>query len=458
MSAALQPAAESAAPVQPKPPVLVPFRQHKGRNRIKRYLLIAIVIAGVAGAGTWVARRTYKTLAPSAAVAVPTTTVKRSDITLTVAAKGNLRGGNSEMLTAPLTGGGEMHITQLKKTGELVKVGEPVVEFDPTDQEFKLKEAEADLAESKLKVVQAQAQSEADTEEARYALQKAESDVRTSEFDVRKNPILPAITARQNDLLLQASKDRAAQLRTDLANRGDTNAAAIAVQKAAVSKAEIQVATARKNIDAMVVKAAHAGYVAIRPNQSGNFFFGGMTLPDYQIGDTVRGGMAVAEIPDLKNWEVGASFGELDRGHLSVGQPVSIDVVALPEHKFTGKIADLGGTAGPPWNRHFECKIHLDNPSPDLHPGMSVRVVVTTDTLNKVLWIPAQALFESGSRTYVFVPSGGGFVSRDVKLARRSESRAILTDLPEGQVVALSDPEAESKKKESGARGPALPR
>ncbi len=427
-------------------------------SKTRRYILTVVFLVAITAAGAWLYARSGKMPGQTSAISLPTTVVKRSDITLDVSARGSLRGGNSELLTAPLTGGGEMHITELKKTGELVKVGELVVAFDPTDQEYKLKESQADLAESKLKVTQAEAQSEADTEEARYALQKAESDVKVAGLDVRKNAILPAITAKQNDLLLKASNDRAAQLQKDLANRGDTNAAAIAVQKAAVTKSEIQVATAQKNIDALVVKAAHAGYVAIRPNQSGNFFFGGMTLPDYQVGDTTRGGVAVAEIPDLNNWEVAATFGELDRGHLSVGQPVTIDVIALPNKKFQGKVADLGGTAGPPWNCHFECKIHLDNPSLELHPGMSVRVVVVTDQLRQVLWLPAQAVFESGSRTYVYVPNGGGFTSRDVKLVRRSESRVILDGLPEGQVVALSDPESESKKKEAGARGPALPK
>jgi len=207
-----------------------------------------------------------------------------------------------------------------------------------------------------------------------------------------------------------------------------------------------------------VVKAAHEGYVALRPNQSGNFFFGGMKLPDFQLGDTVRGGMAVAEIPDLKNWEIAANFGELDRGHLSPGQTVAIEVVAIPDKKFSGKVADLGSTIGPPWNRHFETKIHLDNPSPELRPGMSVRIVVTTDVLPNALWLPSQAVFESGSRTYVYVPNAGDFVARDVKLLRRSESQVVVGGLAEGQVVALSDPEQESKKKEGGARGPALPK
>lgn len=447
-------------PLVAKQPVSRPPspRQQAGRQRLLKRLLIWISVGAVLAGAGWTGLRMYKTVAPAASATIPTTKVKRSDLTLTVAARGSLRGGNSEILTAPLTGGGEMHITLLRKTGELVKVGETVVEFDPTDQEYKLKEAESDLAENKLKVTQAEAQASADTEEARYLLQKAESDLRVAVFDVRKNPILPAITARQNDLAFQASRDRAAQLASDLKNRGATTTAAIAVQKAAVAKAEIQVAMARKNIDALTVKATHEGYVAIRSNQSGNFFFGGMTLPDYQVGDTTRGGVAIAEIPDLKNWEIAASFGELDRGHLSPGQPVDIEVVALPDKKFTGKVSDLGGTSGPPWNRHFETKIHLDNSSLDLRPGMSVRIVVTTDILPKALWLPAQAVFESGSRTYVFVPSGEGFVSHDVKLLRKSESQVVIADLAEGQIVALADPEQNSKKKETGARGPALPK
>lgn len=423
----------------------------------KPLLVIGALALALAGAG-WEALHMYRTVAPLAASTVPTTTVKRGDLTLTVAARGALRGGNSEMLTAPLTGGGEMHITFLRKTGDPVKAGDTVVEFDPTDQEYKLKEAQADLAENKLKVEQAEAQSVADTEEARYALEKAESDLRVAQFDVRKNAILPAITAHQNELALDAAQTRAAQLRKDLENRGATTAAALAVQKAAVAKAEIQVSMAQKNIDALVVKAAHDGYVALRPNQSGNFFFGGMKLPDFQLGDTVRAGMAVAEIPDLKNWEIAANFGELDRGHLLPGQTVAVEVVALPDAKFTGKVADLGSTTGPPWNRHFETKIRLDNPSPALRPGMSVRIVVTTDVLPQALWLPSQAVFETGSRTYVYVPGGGGFVARDVKLLRRSESQVVLDGLAEGQVVALSDPEQESKKKEGGARGPALPK
>ncbi len=72
----------------------------------------------------------------------------------------------------------------------------------------------------------------------------------------------------------------------------------------------------------------------MQPNTVTNIIYGGMQLPPFQLGDTVRAGMAVAQIPDLKNWEVSANIGELDRGHLSTGQKVNIAVVALPGKQF----------------------------------------------------------------------------------------------------------------------------
>ena len=45
---------------------------------------------------------------------VPSAAVKRGDITFTVAAKGELQGGNSEMLTAPMIGGVDMSNRQQK--------------------------------------------------------------------------------------------------------------------------------------------------------------------------------------------------------------------------------------------------------------------------------------------------------------------------------------------------------
>lgn len=446
------PAPASIPPVATEP--APPAAPRRWLRRTIRIAVILVLLAAAVAALIWEGHHMYITVKPVADTTIPITSVKRSDVTLTVSAKGDLRGGNSEVLSAPLTTGAELHITMLRKTGELVKTGDPVVEFDSTDQEFKLKESEADLAEANMKVEQAKSQAAAQLEEDNYSTEAAESAVKLAEYDVRKNPIMPAIQARQNDLALKAAQDRLDQIHQDIGSRKETNAAAIKVQEAAVGKAQVEVDTAKRNIEALTLKAHRDGYVSVKQNMSGNFFMEGMSLPYYQIGDSVRAGMAVAEIPDLKNWELVATIGELDRGHIAIGQKVDVTVIALPGHPFHGHVKDLGGTGGPPWDRHFECRMQLDDPVPELRPGMSVRIVVTTDVLRGALWIPAQALFESGSRTYVFTPSGSGFAPHDVKLVRRSESQVVIEGLNEGQTVALANPEQQALRKPAAQASP----
>jgi multidrug efflux pump subunit AcrA (membrane-fusion protein) len=375
--------------------------------------------------------------------------VKRGDVTFTVAAKGELQGGNTEMLTAPMTGGGPVAITELRESGDLVKQGDTVVQFDTTEQTFKFREAEADVAEAEQQVVQAQAESEAKGEEARYALLQARSEMKIAELEMRRNELLSKIAARQNELALAAATDKVRQLEHDLNDRIAAAKAGIAIQEAARSKAKVAAETARRNIESMTLKAKSSGYVARQQNMEGNFRWGSY-LPALQVGDTVRAGMAVAQIPDLHNWEATARIGELDRGHLAVGQQAQIGVIALPNQALNGKIKSIGGTTGPPWDRHFETKLTIEAPSPALRPGMSIRLTITTDTAKGVLWLPGQALFESDGRKYVYVQApNGSFTPKDVKLVRRSETRVVIEGLGEGQLVALANPEDMKKKQDS---------
>jgi hypothetical protein len=129
-------------------------------------------------------------------------------------------------------------------------------------------------------------------------------------------------------------------------------------------------------------------------------------------------------------------------------------VIAVPNRSFTGHVKDIGGTTGQPWDRHFECKITLDNASPELRPGMSATIVVTTEEMHNVLWLPAQALFESDGRTFVYARSGTGFAPKDVSLVRRNESKIVIQGLPEGQEVALANPAEMAKKKPGTSGGP----
>ncbi len=433
---------------------LVPEKKAEGKAPKRRRWLAPLLLITVLGLVTFGGIRIYRSLSTAAKNSeVPTAKVQRGDVTLTITSRGQLQGGNPQRLAAPMTGGAEMHITQLRKTGEEVKPGEVVVQLDTAEQQFRLQEAEADLAEAAQNLIKAKAQREAEQEEDHYALLKAQTDVQLAALDVRKNPLLAAIAAKENDLALEGARDHLKQTEQNLNNRKRTGEAGIAIQEAARAKAEAQGTTARQNIEAMTLHAERAGYVAVKENTNTNFFFTGMVLPFFQVGDAVRPGMEIAEIPDLRNWEVVAKISELDRGHLQPGNPVSITIIAAPDRQFHGRVKDLGGMTGNFWDRHFECKISLDDPIEQLRPGMSATAVVTTDQLRQVLSLPTQALFESDGKTFVYVRAGDAFTAKDIKLVRRNEMRAVVDGLKEGETVALANP-LEMNKNEPGKASP----
>jgi multidrug resistance efflux pump len=411
----------------------------------RRLLVLAAVLAVLAAIAWGAIRLVARVTASTAAVELPTTRVKRGRVTITVAARGELQGGNSEMLTVPQTGGNTVAIAYLREPGELVEAGDVVVEFDTTQQEYNLREAEADLAEAGQQVIKAEADGQALDEETRYQVESTTADVKLAELEIRKNPLLAAIVARQNALALDAANNRQHQAGQDLNNKKATAAAGVAIQQAALNKAKVMMDIAQKTIDGMTLKAKTSGYVNIQQNSNLMIAYYGMTLLPYQLGDNVNAGMAVAQIPDLKTWEVSAQVGELDRGHLTPGQQVSVAVVALAGKSFPGHVKNIGGTGGSAWNRHFECRIALDQASPELRPGMTSNLVITVESLDNVTWVPSQALFESDGRSFVYLRTPSGFMPHDVTLVRRSESQVVLTGISEGALIAMSNPDQQSK-------------
>ena len=143
----------------------------------------AIIAAGF-GIGRGL-RVTVATLAEPGDGSVPTTTVRRSDVAIEVSTRGELQGGGARPLIVPRAGVAELPITFLRSTGDLVDAGDVVAAFDPSGQQFDLREAEADLEEARQQQIKAEA-------EAFVALEKARLEVVTSEADVKVSAARPA--------------------------------------------------------------------------------------------------------------------------------------------------------------------------------------------------------------------------------------------------------------------------
>jgi hypothetical protein len=144
---------------------------------------------------------------------------------------------------------------------------------------------------------------------------------------------------------LEEAKRRLKQLESDITSRQEQALAEIAVLRETRNKSMIDVQREKARIAQTKLLSPMTGLVAIRQNRGQGFFFPGMQLPDIREGDTLQPGMPVADVLDLSEFEIVARVGELDRANLHEGQDVSIQLDAVPDKRFRGKVKTMSGSA-----------------------------------------------------------------------------------------------------------------
>ena len=429
---------------------------------IKRTIVLLIVAGAIVASGFGIAtglRAAISALADVDDGAVPTTAVRRADVNIEVTARGELQGGGARTLIVPRAGTAELPITFLRDTGDVVAEGDVVAQFDPSGQQYDLIQAEADLEEARQQLIKAQADAFVALEKARLDVATTQDDLEISRLDQLENQFLGKIQQRRNQIAMEQATNKHEQAVRDLAHREATKDTGIGGQKAAVQEAQAKADTARQTMASLTLRAPTSGYVQLAENTNGlSVIFMGMQIPTFQLGDAARPGQTVARIPDMSAWEVSTQIPETDRAFLAVGQSATISPKAMPGRSFKGRISVLGGSAGSAWNRTFNSRIALDDADDGLRPGMSVDVTIRVETLSNVLWLPAQAVFEREGRWFVYRQAADGYITHPVTVVRRTESQAVVNGIDEGVTVALAQPGQRSKTSRSGGPLGALPK
>src|ERR1700691_1579265 len=424
------------------------------RRRAIAWGAFAVIL--LSGIGVVAAARRSRITAPEDEI--PVSQVKRGDLDLKVVATGELRATHTVTLTAPPVGGGALQITRLSHTGVAVKKGDVVVEFDPSEQRYKLDQNRSELLQADQEITKAKADAAVLAAQDKVALLKARFDVRRAELDVQKNELVSAIDGKKNQLALEQAQRVLAELEQDIQSHTASGEATIYLAQEKRNKAKLAMDQAQENIDKMRVPAAIDGLVSIEKNRdaSGGFFFDGMTLPDYREGDQVEAGSSIAEVIDSREVEIACKINEHDRSNIKAGQPAEIEFDALPGQIFHGSVKTVGGMSMKQfWEQDtggkFDDTIQLPNSDARLRPGLTAQVVIRGEDRKSALYIPRQALFLKDGKRVVYVKSVNGFEPREVKIQNESESRAAIEGLNVGSEVALVDPTAPRKASSSSA-------
>ena len=432
------------------------------RGRIVLLVTVAVLLVGGWFSARVLLSSTAGLMAETGPV-VPTTRLARGSIVLTVHMQGDLRASRQMALTAPSVGG-NLRILTVLDNGTAVAKDDVIMEFDPADQQYALEQAESELLEADQEILKRRADVQAQEASDKVAVLTAQFDVRRAELDAAVDvDLIPSNEHKIRQVELQESKRRFEKVQQDVSHRAVTSKASLAVLEERRTKARLSAERARMNMDNLVVKAPIDGFVSVRENQdaSGGFFFSGMTLPVYRAGDTVFSGRPIADVFEIKTMEIRARVNEQERANVSPGQTARVECDALPGVVLDAKVTAVAGLGRPDMRagplRQFEVTLELPKPDPRMRPGTSVRVIIQGQSLDNVLLLPRQSLFDKDGKLIVYVRAadGAAFEAREVKVLHRTESHVVIEGLEAGTEVALVPPDAASRA--SGASAPATP-
>lgn len=193
---------------------------------------------------------------------------------------------------------------------------------------------------------------------------------------------------RASDLAAQQSGIEIAQAGLDKLLE-DPATAERTSKEIAVAKAEIAVREAQRNLDMATLKAPFAATIA---------------RIDMTVGESSESSAIIA-IVDLSSFHVDVPVDELDIALVEPGQPVTINLDALPSAEVTGTVTAIApqATRSEQGTTTYEVTVTLNQGSAGVRPGMTAVVQIITSEKTDVLQVPRRAVRLEGGKSYVLL-------------------------------------------------------
>ena len=325
------------------------------------------------------------------------------------------------------------------------------VQFDPAAQEERYLEESTEVRQVDSEIVQARAQHSIADELNAMLVMRSEYDLERAKLEASKQEILSEIEGLKNRIIVKVSEGDLSKAQTTARATDISQESDIVQLEEKKNKAMRDLERTKGYLGNMVLRTPVDGVVQVRPNPRAQGS-SRRSRPPFQEGDSVWAGAEIVDIPDLSTMVVEFRVEEIDRGRTRMGQKVRVRVDAVAGAVFEGTVEWLSPIATlifrrfPP-EKNFPARARIDQMDDRLRPGMSASVEVIVEERPDVLVIPSKASFQIDGKPTVFVRSGSGFRRRAIEVLARNANEIVVSDaLSEGEVIALENPELNSRK------------
>lgn len=159
-----------------------------------------------------------------------------------------------------------------------------------------------------------------------------------------------------------------------------------------------------------------------------------------EAGQNVLPGVPVFKIVDIAKVKVRAFVPERDIGKINIGNKVKIQVGALENRIFDGKITNKGIAANI-LSRSYEIEAEIQNKDGKLLPGMLVEISLGEDDAVSRITLPMNAvLLDERNQKFVWTVSNGRARRSDVDVEIEAEvdgNKILITGIHSGDTVIV---------------------
>lgn len=384
-------------------------------------LLVTVVLAGA-----------FYAMRPQPAV-VETTAVSYAPMRVTVEEEGKTRIRDRFVVSAPVSG----YLRRIRvKEGDRVKAGDVAASLEPLRAEVldirtremseaRLRAAEATVGVVQTRIATAEQQARAAVADAEYWTQQLRREQKLAESgDIAQERV---------------ARTRTEAERSEAARRAAESAVVTARAEIEQARAEVEAARAALLNPVAPSQRAASDVVAVRWPVSGRV----LRVVKESEG-VVQAGEALVELGNVRALEVEVEVLSADAVKMKPGTPLELTrwggegilngMVRVIEPAGFTKVSALGV-------EEQRVRVIADITSPEgqwqrLGEGYRVEAIFVLWQSDRVLQVPASALFRTGDKWFVFAVDDGKARRREVKIGHRSGLGAEITSgLKEGDLV-----------------------
>ncbi len=288
----------------------------------------------------------------------------------------------------------------LVNEGDRIEKGKPLARLLTRNMEIQIAVAKADLELRQQELLELKNGSrEEERRQAESRMKAAEATMRYAKTKLARTKGLVDRNATTRDEIEENTSLSETATDTFLASKANYDLVMAGPRSETIAQAKARVLAAQEEVNRLLdllekhtINAPFTGYVITKHTE---------------VGQWIESGKLVAEIVEVDPIEVHVAVHEAYVPRLTLGVSARVEVEALPQETFVGKVIAIVPKADEK-SRTFPVKVALSNRqqpdgTPLLKPGMFAKVTLPVDQKSHVLLVPKDSLVLGGPQPVVYV-------------------------------------------------------